>query len=58
MVSIEPNTVTDADAQPDRANTLYKAAWRWHFYAGLCVIPFLIMLAVTGLAMLWISTLA
>ena len=28
----------------------YLAAWRWHFYAGLYVVPFLIMLAVTGLS--------
>ncbi|MGH8932450.1 MAG: PepSY-associated TM helix domain-containing protein [Egibacteraceae bacterium] len=27
---------------------VYRAAWRWHFYAGLFVIPFLIILAVTG----------
>jgi uncharacterized iron-regulated membrane protein len=27
---------------------LYRAVWRWHFYAGLLVIPFMIMLAVTG----------
>lgn len=36
----------------------YFAAWRWHFYAGLYVIPFLVMLAVTGLAMLWIAALS
>jgi uncharacterized iron-regulated membrane protein len=24
---------------------LYRAVWRWHFYARLFVIPFLIMLA-------------
>jgi uncharacterized iron-regulated membrane protein len=33
----------------------YAAVWRWHFYAGLYVVPFLIMLAVTGLIMLWVS---
>lgn len=33
----------------------YLAAWRWHFYAGLYVVPFLIMLAVTGLGMMYIS---
>lgn len=38
-----------------RANAFYFAAWRWHFYAGLYVAPFLIMLAVTGLIMLWVS---
>jgi uncharacterized iron-regulated membrane protein len=45
-MSVDPNT----------PNRLYFAAWRWHFYAGLYVIPFLIMLAVTGLIMLWISS--
>ncbi|SFI14704.1 PepSY-associated TM helix domain-containing protein [Modicisalibacter xianhensis] len=29
-------------------NDLYRAVWRWHFYAGLIAIPFLILLAVTG----------
>jgi uncharacterized iron-regulated membrane protein len=37
-------------------NRLYFAAWRWHFYAGLYVVPFLVMLAVTGLVMLWVSS--
>ncbi|NHB78308.1 PepSY-associated TM helix domain-containing protein [Rhodobacter calidifons] len=37
-------------------NRLYFAVWRWHFYAGLYVIPFLLMLAVTGLIMLWVSS--
>lgn len=27
---------------------LYKTIWRWHFYAGLIVAPFLIILAITG----------
>ncbi|WP_136247853.1 PepSY-associated TM helix domain-containing protein [Halomonas borealis] len=31
-----------------KAQDLYRAVWRWHFYAGLIVIPFLISLAVTG----------
>lgn len=35
----------------------YMTAWRWHFYAGLYVAPFLIMLAVTGMLMLWSSVL-
>lgn len=49
-------TITDTSAQPDSgANKLYFAAWRWHFYAGLYVIPFFIMLAVTGLLMLWLA---
>lgn len=27
---------------------LYRAVWRWHFYAGLIVLPFLAWLAATG----------
>ncbi|UWQ98035.1 PepSY domain-containing protein [Rhodobacteraceae bacterium S2214] len=47
---------TDITAPPEgRVNKLYFAAWRWHFYAGLFVIPFLTVLAVTGMAMLWIA---
>jgi uncharacterized iron-regulated membrane protein len=39
-------------------NRLYRAIWRWHFYAGLFVAPFLIMLAVTGLLMIWFTSIA
>jgi uncharacterized iron-regulated membrane protein len=37
-------------AAPSRASSsdFYRSIWRWHFYAGLFVIPFLIVLAVTG----------
>lgn len=31
---------------------LYAAVWRWHFYAGIYVAPFLMLLAFTGLVML------
>lgn len=49
-------TNTYTDAQPaERANKFYFIAWRWHFYAGLYVIPFMMVLAATGLVMLWIS---
>lgn len=32
---------------------LYRTIWRWHFYAGLLVIPFVLILAVTGAAYLF-----
>lgn len=49
-------TLAETSAQPKGGvNKLYFAAWRWHFYAGLYVIPFFIMLAVTGLLMLWLA---
>ncbi|MBS9720842.1 PepSY domain-containing protein [Tianweitania sp. BSSL-BM11] len=31
-----------------RSADLYRAVWRWHFYAGLLVLPFMITLAITG----------
>ena len=33
----------------------YQAAWRWHFYAGLYVVPFLMVLAITGMTMMLIG---
>jgi uncharacterized iron-regulated membrane protein len=32
----------------DISLSLYRAIWRWHFFAGLLVIPFMLNLAVTG----------
>jgi uncharacterized iron-regulated membrane protein len=29
-------------------STVYRTFWRWHFYAGLFVIPFLLVLALSG----------
>ena len=55
MTSI-PNPELVEDRAPRAVNRLYFAAWRWHFYAGLYVIPFLLMLATTGLIMLWVSS--
>ncbi|MDX3928772.1 MAG: PepSY domain-containing protein [Shinella sp.] len=38
-----------ASAAPSTAGQrLYRAIWRWHFFAGLLVLPFMITLAVTG----------
>jgi uncharacterized iron-regulated membrane protein len=30
------------------ANPGYRTLWRWHFYAALFVMPFLVVLAITG----------
>lgn len=49
-------TNTAEDHAPRAVNRLYFAVWRWHFYAGLYVVPFLLMLSVTGLIMLWVSS--
>jgi uncharacterized iron-regulated membrane protein len=37
----------------DRGRAIYATIWRWHFYAGLFVIPFVLLLAVTGAAYLF-----
>ncbi|ROV56154.1 PepSY-associated TM helix domain-containing protein [Neisseria chenwenguii] len=48
--------MTDTQKTPEthtnQASRRYLAVWRWHFYAGLFVAPFLMLLAATGLAML------
>jgi uncharacterized iron-regulated membrane protein len=38
---------TDPSAR-SAGNGLYAAVWRWHFYAGLFVLPFVLILSVTG----------
>jgi uncharacterized iron-regulated membrane protein len=39
--------------QPENTNGFYRAVWRWHFYAGLFVLPFLVLMAITGGAYLF-----
>src|SRR5690606_7105939 len=36
-----------------RSQAIYATIWRWHFYAGLFVIPFVLLLSVTGAAYLF-----
>lgn len=38
---------------PARAWPGYGAIWRWHFYAGLLCVPFVLWLACTGSIYLW-----
>lgn len=44
------STITSAIPADDATSgvSLYRAIWRWHFFAGLLVLPFLLNLAVTG----------
>lgn len=39
---------TPATSNPIRAEHWYRAVWRWHFYAGLFCVPFVLWLSVTG----------
>ena len=47
VISDAPAVV--AAAEPSAlAQRLYRAIWRWHFFAGLLAVPFMISLAITG----------
>ena len=35
------------------SNRFYRTVWRWHFYAGLFVIPFMLILSITGIIYLF-----
>lgn len=48
---IENTGQLDASASDEKR--FYRAVWRWHFYAGLFAIPFLLMLSVTGIIYLF-----
>lgn len=47
-----PAATTERRPRPG-ATGLFRAFWRWHFYASLLVIPVLLVLAVTGLVYLF-----
>lgn len=41
-------TTTDNDPGGPPPGLIYQAFWRWHFYAGLLVLPVLMLMALTG----------
>ncbi|WP_312218139.1 PepSY domain-containing protein [Brevundimonas sp.] len=41
-------TVSLKTKAPDVMSGAYRAVWRWHFYAGVLVMPFLMLLTLTG----------
>ncbi|MDZ3830455.1 MAG: PepSY domain-containing protein [Sphingopyxis sp.] len=45
--------MTHSDPAPVTGTHLHRTIWRWHFYAGLFVIPFILILSVTGAAYLF-----
>lgn len=44
----EPAITGQGTVSETGQSDLYRAVWRWHFYAGLLVLPFLITLSITG----------
>ncbi len=51
--SAERAPITDVTEASPRAAHFYRVIWRWHFYAGLLVVPFMVILAVTGIIYLF-----
>src|SRR5690606_41802064 len=41
-------TLFRSNKAPDVMSGAYRAVWRWHFYAGVLVMPFLLLLTLTG----------
>jgi uncharacterized iron-regulated membrane protein len=39
---------TISASKPSPVSGAYRAVWRWHFYAGLLVLPVLMLMALTG----------
>lgn len=54
-MSIHSNTVS-AETAVQGKRDFYFSVWRWHFYAGIFVVPFIIILSITGLVMLYHPT--
>ncbi|MGB5866934.1 MAG: PepSY domain-containing protein, partial [Arcobacteraceae bacterium] len=41
--------------QTKNETKFYNAIWRWHFYSGIFVTPFLLILAVSGIMMMFLG---
>ncbi|GIC76848.1 PepSY domain-containing protein [Moritella sp. F3] len=50
--TLDHNATANSEALV-RSKHRYFLTWRWHFYAGLFVVPFMLMLSLTGLVMLF-----
>jgi len=42
------SSATKSEETHEQGRRLYRAVWRWHFYAGIFCIPFVVWLACTG----------
>jgi uncharacterized iron-regulated membrane protein len=53
ILSFQEISMTSFSTDARQRASLYCTIWRWHFYAGLFVIPFIIILSITGAAYLF-----
>jgi hypothetical protein len=49
MANLAETSFPGAVASVSPVNRFYRTVWRWHFYAGWLVIPFMLVLATTGI---------
>ena len=51
---IAPERAPTPEQPPRRRGSgLFRAVWRWHFFASFVVVPILLVLAITGLIYLF-----
>ena len=48
MAQVPPSPQDTIGLSGSPKGRLYKAFWRWHFYAGLLIVPVMLILSVTG----------
>ena len=53
MIVVRVRRILMNTSTTDNTKSFYLSVWRWHFYAGLYAVPFLLMLAITGLLMMY-----
>ena len=52
-MSIASTDVAPVSTIASPQNRFYQTVWRWHFYAGLFVVPFMLVLGATGIIYLF-----
>ena len=52
-MSIASTDVASVSTIASPQNRFYQTVWRWHFYAGLFVVPFMLVLGATGIIYLF-----
>ncbi|MGM0847288.1 MAG: PepSY-associated TM helix domain-containing protein [Bacillota bacterium] len=45
---VQNSYTSKPEGKPNRKAAIFRAVWRWHFYAGIFVAPFLLVLAISG----------
>ena len=52
-MSVSSTSTATTSVAPSKLDRFYQTVWRWHFYAGLFVVPFMLVLGTTGIIYLF-----